>query len=86
MRTAVQQVLNKSGVVFSKVKGPGLFYPFELTFYQEEKLGAFFPLFCCVIGLYKVLNVHPFLFSCVFLNKILKIQSFKCFYTYTLYC
>lgn len=45
MRTAVQQVLNKPGAVFSKVKGPGLFYPVELAFYQEEKLVLFPPLF-----------------------------------------
>lgn len=46
-------------MVFSKVKGPGLFYPFELAVHQEEKLGAFLSLFCFCDRVVYNLNEHP---------------------------
>lgn len=48
--------------MFSTVKGPGLFYPFELAVYQEEKLGAFFFfLFCFSDRVVYNLNEYPFI-------------------------
>lgn len=46
-------------MVFSKVKGPELFYPFELAVHQEEKLGAFLSLFCFCDRVVYNLNEHP---------------------------
>lgn len=53
MRTVVQQVFNKPGVVFCKVEDPGLFYTLELALYQEEKLDFFFNFsYVCMMLLY----------------------------------
>lgn len=59
MRTAIQWILDKPSVVFSEVKGPGVFYPFELAVHQEDKLGAFLSLFCFCDRIVYDLNEHP---------------------------
>lgn len=88
MTAAVQWILNKSGVVFSTVKGAGLFYALSWHFTKERSLLVVcFPLLC----LSDRVPIKMSIFSCLFLlglflSKILSKMKARCFYTYTLYC
>ena len=88
MTAAVQWILNKSGVVFSTVKGAGLFYALSWHFTKERSLFVVcFPLLCLSDRVLIKMSIFPCLFLLgLFLSKILSRMKARCFYTYTLYC